>query len=131
MDIESEIDTTEHVPKIPRLCRYLSERSPQPTVAVDGATHVVSYVNPAFLQLVGRDVNDLVGRPFADAVPEGVENGCLALLDRVYRTGIAENLAEQVKQKESAAAKEPPFTLLSFVRTPGAETVRGTFWLTR
>jgi PAS domain-containing protein len=64
-------------------------------VAVDGATHIVSYVNPAFAQLVGREVKELIGRPFAEAVPEGVENGCLALLDRVFRTGIAEDLAEQ------------------------------------
>ena len=95
MGTEHDIDAVKQVLPVPRLCRYLSERSPQPMVAVDGATHVVSYVNPAFVQLVGRDVNYLVGRPFADAVPEGVENGCLALLDRVFRTGIAENLAEQ------------------------------------
>jgi PAS domain S-box-containing protein len=82
-------------PLIPRLCRYLSERSPQPTVAVEGTTHVVWYVNPAFARLVGRERKDLVGRPFAEAVPEGERNGCLALLDRVYRTGEPENLAEQ------------------------------------
>ncbi|QDU31679.1 Autoinducer 2 sensor kinase/phosphatase LuxQ [Anatilimnocola aggregata] len=95
MHIEPEIDAMEHVPPFPRLCRYLSELSPQPIVAVDGTTHIVSYVNPAFLQLVRKDEKDLVGRPFADAVPEGTENGCLALLGRVFRTGIAENLAEQ------------------------------------
>ena len=39
----------------PRLCRYLSERSPQPMVAVEGTTHVVSYLNPAFARLVGRE----------------------------------------------------------------------------
>jgi PAS domain S-box-containing protein len=92
---EPESDAVEHVPPIPRLCRYLSELSPQPMVAVDGTTHIVSYVNPAFIQLVGKAGRDLVGRPFSDAVPEGARNGCLALLDRVFRTGVAENLAEQ------------------------------------
>jgi PAS domain S-box-containing protein len=95
VDSELEYDGVEHVPAIPRLCRYLSERSPQPMVAVDGPTHIVSYVNPAFAQLVGRDSKDLIGRPFAEAVLEGAENGCLSLLDRVFRTGIPENLAEQ------------------------------------
>jgi hypothetical protein len=38
--MEPNIDTGEHVPPIPRLCRYLSERSPQPMVAVDGTTHI-------------------------------------------------------------------------------------------
>jgi len=95
MAAELEVDEGEHVPPFPRLCRYLSERSPQPMVAVDGTTHVVTYANPAFAKLVGREVKELSGRPFAEAVPEGAENGCLALLDRVFRTGGPENLAEQ------------------------------------
>ena len=85
----------EDTPDVPRLCRYLSERSHQPMVAVEGTTHVVAYLNPAFARLVGRARKDLTGRPFAEAVPEGAENGCLALLDRVFRTGIPETLAEQ------------------------------------
>ncbi len=64
-------------------------------VAVQGNTHVVTYLNPAFARLVGREVADLIGRPFAEAVPEGEENGCLCLLDRVFRTGAHEILAEQ------------------------------------
>jgi PAS domain S-box-containing protein len=95
MGAELEPDDAKQTPPIPRLCRYLSERSPQPTVAVEGATHIVSYLNPAFARLVGRERKDLIGRPFAEAVPEGDGNGCLALLDRVFRTGIPENLAEQ------------------------------------
>lgn len=95
MGAENELDSVENVPPIPRLCRYLSERSPQPMVAVGGTTYVVNYVNPAFAQLVGKEVQALIGRPFAEAVPEGVENGCLALLDRVFSTGISEKLPEQ------------------------------------
>ena len=94
MAAELEVDE-EHAPPFPRLCRYLSERSPQPMVAVDGITHVVAYANPAFAELVGKEVKELLGRPFAEAVPEGLENGCLTLLDRVFRTGVPENLAEQ------------------------------------
>jgi PAS domain S-box-containing protein len=95
MGAELEPDPAEPTPPIPRLCRYLSERSPQPMVAVEGTTHVVSYLNPAFARLVGRARKELVGRPFGEAVPEGDRNGCLALLDRVFRTGTHENLAEQ------------------------------------
>jgi PAS domain S-box-containing protein len=95
MGVELEVNTAEQTPNIQRLCRYLSERSPQPMVAVEGTTHVVSYLNPAFARLVGRERKDLVGRPFAEAVPEGEGNGCIALLDRVFRTGTHENLVEQ------------------------------------
>ena len=95
MGADRERDAAGPTPPVPRLCRYLSERSPQPTVAVEGTTHVVSYLNPAFARLVGKERKELVGRPFAEAVPEGERNGCLALLDRVFRTGVPENLAEQ------------------------------------
>jgi PAS domain S-box-containing protein len=77
------------------LCRYFSELSPQPMVAVEGTTHIVRHVNSAFARLVGKDTAELIGRPFAEAVPEGEENGCLPLLDRVYRTGTPEMLDEQ------------------------------------
>jgi len=95
MAAERADSAPEGIPSIDRLCRYLSERSPQPMVVVDGRTHVVSYLNPAFAQLVGKEAQELLGRPFTLAVPEGAQNGCLDLLDRVFRTGVAENLAEQ------------------------------------
>jgi len=95
MSAEREVIAAHHPPDLPRLCRYMSELSPQPMVAVEGVTHVVSYLNPAFARLVGRLRKDLIGRPFAEAVPEEVGNGCLALLNRVFRTGAPENLAEQ------------------------------------
>jgi PAS domain S-box-containing protein len=95
MAVKNQLNAGEQTPHIQRFCRYLSELSPQPMVAVDGTTHVVSYLNPAFARLVGKAADDLIGRPFAQAVPEGTQNGCLALLDRVFRTGTPEILAEQ------------------------------------
>jgi PAS domain S-box-containing protein len=80
---------------IARLCRYFSESSPLPKLAVEGGTHIVRYVNPAFCRLVGKERSVLIGQPFGEAVPEGEENRCLSLLDRVYRTGNPECLAEQ------------------------------------
>ena len=77
------------------LCRYFSELSPQPMVAVEGTSHIVRHLNSAFARLVGKEEAELIGRPFAEAVPEGEKNGCLPLLDRVYRTGKPEILAEQ------------------------------------
>src|SRR5690348_16894172 len=79
---------------LPRLCRYFSERSPQPMVAVEGPTHVVRHLNPAFARLAGKAADELLGLPFAVAMPGG-ESTRLALLDRVFRTGAPEYLAEQ------------------------------------
>ena len=81
--------------ELPRLCRYFSDLSPQPMVAVEGTKHVVRHANEAFARLSGKPRGELIGSPFNEAVPEGADNGCLALLDRVYRTGTPENLAEQ------------------------------------
>ena len=77
------------------LCQYFSELSPQPMVTVEGSTHIVRHLNAAFERLVGRDATELIGRPFAEAVPEGKENKCVSLLDRVYSTGTPEILVEQ------------------------------------
>jgi len=64
-------------------------------VAVEGTTHIVRHLNDAFARLVGNTRTELIGRPFAEAVPEGANNGCVALLDRVYSTGKSEELVEQ------------------------------------
>ncbi len=75
-------------PDIPRLCRSIADASPMPTAAVEGANHVVRYVNPAFCSLVNRPSLELVGSPFAAIAPNGDE--CLLLLDRIFRSGQAE-----------------------------------------
>lgn len=77
------------------LCRYFSDQSPQPMVAVEGPTHIIRYLNPAFAHLVAKPSGELIGRPFAEAIPEGESNGCLALLDSVFQTGLPRNLVEQ------------------------------------
>ncbi len=95
MSMKRELNSTEKSFHVPLLCRYLSELSPQPMVAVEGRTHIIDYVNPAFARLVGKESKDLIDRPFAEAVPEGLENQCQMLLDRVFRTGDPEHLREQ------------------------------------
>src|SRR5687768_10008312 len=90
-----KIATGDHPFELSRLCRCFFALSPQPMVVAEGTTHVVRYVNDAFTRLAAKEREVLVGRPFAEAVPETAENGCLALLNRVYRTGTPEVLVEQ------------------------------------
>jgi len=82
-----------------RLHQYLSERSPLPLVAVEGVTHLVRYVSPAFCRLAETKGENLLGKPFDVAVPESEENVCRAVLDSVYHTGEAESLADQVHRQ--------------------------------
>ena len=82
---------------------YTTEQSPLPMVAVEGLTHLVRYVNPAFCLLAGADGEALLGRPFAEMMRCRRENGGMALLDRVYRTGRAENITEQERSEAASA----------------------------
>ena len=84
----------------PRLCQYFSERSPEPTLAVEGLTHTIRYANPAFARLAGKTNGELVGHDFTEAVTETGANDCSAVLDRVFRTGVPEHLGEQIHQQE-------------------------------
>jgi two-component sensor histidine kinase len=58
---------------------------PFPLATVEGETHIVRYVNPAFCLLIDKTSDDVVGKPFSELLP--ADDECLALLDRVYRTG--------------------------------------------
>jgi PAS domain S-box-containing protein len=75
------------------LCRPIAEASPTPMAAVEGASNVIRYVNPAFCLLAGRPEEDLVGVPFSGAFP--VDDEFLSLFERVYRTGQSETYADR------------------------------------
>jgi two-component sensor histidine kinase len=70
-------------------------------VMVEGATHIVRYVNPAFCRLVDKTRDGLAERPFCEVSPETAE--CLAPLDRVYRTGEFEGHREPERSEPRAA----------------------------
>jgi len=74
---------------------YVADRSPSPFAVTQGEAHVFRYVNPAFCGLTGKQNDALLGQPFGEALPQSRENGSLALLDRVYRTGEVERIAGQ------------------------------------
>jgi two-component sensor histidine kinase len=65
------------------------DHSPLPMATVEGATHMVRYVNPAFCRLTGKTSDELVGTPFCAMLPDTDE--CTALLDRIYRTAQPES----------------------------------------
>ena len=68
------------------------DRSPFPMVTVEGATHIVRYVNPAFCRLTHKAPEELSGTSLCTLLPD--LDGCLALLDRIYRTGQSESYAK-------------------------------------
>jgi len=68
-----------------RLGRVLGQ-TPAAVAVLLGPDHVVHSVNEMFLRLLGR--RDYVGRPAREGAPELVEQGFLARMDEVYRSGV-------------------------------------------
>jgi signal transduction histidine kinase len=61
------------------------EHAPWPMAMAGGANHIVHCVNLAFCRLLDKPLEELVGKPFGELLPDRDE--FVALLDRVYRTG--------------------------------------------
>lgn len=65
----------------------LFEQAPTFMTMLSGPDHRFEFVNPAYLQLVGH--RSVVGRTVAEALPEVVDQGYIALLDTVRHSGKA------------------------------------------
>ena len=63
----------------------LFDSAPIFLAVLEGPEHVIKLANTGYLKLVGH--RPIVGRRIADAIPEAVGQGYLALLDQVYRSG--------------------------------------------
>jgi PAS domain S-box-containing protein len=94
----------------------LFESAPGCIAVVRGPDHVFEIANAAYRRLVGR--TDLVGRPAAEVMPELAEQGYLALLDDVYRSGepYFADTAPVALQREPGGPCETRF--ISFVYQP-------------
>ncbi|HEY0147485.1 MAG TPA: ATP-binding protein [Allosphingosinicella sp.] len=63
----------------------LYEQAPGFIAALEGSEHRFTFANASYKRLVGRD--HLIGLRMVDVFPEMVEQGFVALLDRVFETG--------------------------------------------
>jgi PAS domain S-box-containing protein len=84
-------------PDLSSLCLAIAEHAPLPMATVEGASHIVRYVNPAFCRLLDKPSEQLVGIPFCEMLPE--RRAGVTLLDRVFRTGKPESHTEQEHSK--------------------------------
>ncbi len=78
---------------LPGAWRRITEQSPLPMAALEGPQHIIRYTNTSFCRLVGQKEQELIGFLIKDAVLRAKES--MAVLDRVYHTGIAELISEQ------------------------------------
>ncbi|WP_140885148.1 PAS domain-containing protein [Muricoccus nepalensis] len=93
-----------------------------------GPEHQIVLANPGYIRLVGH--RPVVGRTVAEALPEAVKQGYLALLDRVYRTGEAYAADGARFALEDAPGRTARETFVDFVYQPlrdAAGAVTGIF----
>jgi signal transduction histidine kinase len=79
--------------EFPALCLAVVEQSPLPMAMVEGSSRRVQCVNPAFCQLLNKSEAELVGRPFAQLLPEA--DHCAVLLERVFQTAEPASCTQQ------------------------------------
>ena len=89
--------STKQPPDLSSLCLAITEHAPLPMATVEGASHIVRYVNPAFCRLMDRPRDKLVGKPFREMLPE--QDDSVTMLDRVFRTGKPESHTQQQHSK--------------------------------
>lgn len=74
---------------------------------LDGPDHVFRFVNSDYVRLVGR--HDIIGKTVREGLPEIVDQGFIAILDKVFRTGeshIGRNIPVTLQSSPDAAPRE-------------------------
>ena len=77
------------------------DHAPWAVTELFGEAHIVRYANSAFCKLLDKARDEVVGTPIEKLLPA---DECLALLDRVFRSGTAVSFTAEVQA--------PPFPLL-------------------
>ncbi len=95
------------------------EQAPAFIAVLRGAEHRFEQANRDYYQVVGH--RKLIGRSVREALPEVVEQGFIALLDRVLETGDAYVGREQPVLLVRAPGGEPEERLVTFVYQPLTE----------
>ncbi|MGI4739018.1 MAG: PAS domain-containing protein [Janthinobacterium lividum] len=96
--------------------RELLEQAPVAIAVYGGPTYVLDVVNPSMGELLGRSPAELLGKPFAQALPELNGQGIHELLDEVRRTGQPYAVQERAAQLNRHQAGEVGY--FSFVYHP-------------
>ena len=70
-----------------RRWRDLLQQTPASIAILKGAEHTLEWVNDQYVQLVGRTVEEILGKGIRQAAPEAEDQPLFPLLDGVYRSG--------------------------------------------
>lgn len=89
-------------PNVSNIERLILSSLPLPMAELTGSNHILRYVNPAFCRLASKTKDELTGMPFKEVISW---QGCLALLNRAYRTGEVEIQTEPERTEGQSARR--------------------------
>jgi two-component sensor histidine kinase len=119
-DVTAQHRATQALKDQARRLQQILEQAPSFMAVLSGPDHVFELTNAAYRHLVGA--RDLIGKPVREAVPEAAEQGFVALLDDVYRTGVAHVGTRQPLTLQTDAGSAPKKVFIDFVYAPIAES---------
>ena len=93
----------------------LFEQAPIFMALLEGADHRVTFANPGYVNLIGG--RRVLGRAVAEALPETAEQGYVALLDSVVRSGVA-HAQNEARYARPSASGEISERYVDFVYQP-------------
>ncbi len=97
----------------------LFRQAPAFFAVLGGPEFVFERVNPPYQELLGE--RDLLGKTVREAVPEAEEQGFVALLDEVYRTGVPYVGSGRAIELARSGSEELELRYLDFVYQPRRE----------
>lgn len=100
--------------------RELYQQAPGAVALLHGPRHRFDLVNPAYTELIGG--RDVLGQDIAEALPEVVDQGFVALLDRVFATGEPYRATGAKVALERVRGGSPDVRVLDFVYQPIKDT---------
>jgi PAS domain S-box-containing protein len=90
--------------------------APTPFVMLSGPDHVFTFINPPYVQLLGRTSADqLLGLPVRKALPEPGFDVCLSVCHRTYETGqptVRRELLNSFRQQDTGLLVEAYFDIV-------------------
>ena len=119
MRIEPEKDTAP--PELPHPLGFVDEKdlarvfmsAPTPICMLAGKDHIFTFINQAYLQILGRsDAEDVLHKPVREALGELRGQPFFALLDKVYATGepfIGTEVSAHIYSQQTGNTREAYF----------------------
>ncbi len=96
------------------LARVFME-APTAVCMMAGTDHVFTFINPAYLQILGRSNEDVINRPVREALNDLEGQPFFALLDKVYLTGepfIGVEVPARIYSAQIGATREAYFDFI-------------------